>query len=217
MLPRLEPRAGLTAGRRGTLALLVSFAAGASPARAADAVYLVEAASGFAVPLDDRHRDVYGNAALFSVAGAHRPGASDTWVFAEVGLAHASGFTYDRDPTFLFGDTQQWLLPITFGIRTALSTPDRVRGRVYAGIGLCAALAWRDDPLRGTETGSAYGIVLELRHDLAVADRFGLFVQPRLVLLSPVDYGRIQDTEHSNLRIEFGTSFGRAAGTARRY
>lgn len=205
------------ATRTGIVSCLLSPLAAATPVFGGEPMYLVETAAGFAIPFQSKQRDHFGNAAVFSVAGAHRPGHADTWIFVEVGLVHSSGFTYDPDPTFLFGETEQWLLPLTIGVRAGLSTPDRVRGRVYAGIGLRIVPAWRDDPLRGTESGAALGLVVEMRHDFALAERFGLFVQPRFVLLSPVDYGRIQDVDHTSLNLEVGTSFGRAAGTLRRY
>jgi len=163
----------------------------------------VEFGGGFAVPFQEDNRTAYGAAPVFHLGYAARF-AKQGWVVVESGLQTSGGDLID-DPTFEV-NTRYWLLPVGFGLRGNAGEPGQ---RVQLGLGLMfqSVWTWFENPRGQISSEPSFGVALDLRPEIMLNERWGLWLRQRLVLLSASAKDK-SGLNHSSGQTEIGLSFG---------
>ncbi len=135
--------------------------------------------------------------------------------FVEAGFATASTDHY-RDPTFDFGPTRYWIMPVLCGFRANLEAPNRPGiSRFDLGMAAVIALTHWDDVFGTNHSESTWGFAFDAGPGWAVNERWGVWLRARVMLLAPTSYGdAVGSVNHSRAELRLGTWFGRG-GTVR--
>lgn len=191
------------------LALVVVVAPQAAMAQSR--TYGLELGAGTFIPLDQEHRDDYGNGALASLGVTSQLTPTGAWLLCDVGVTRNRGQELAFDPTFVTEEATLWLVPIRVGVRRDL-VPPTYEGypRVYFGVALQTTIATASVPLLETQTSAAFGAAFEVSLDLVGGDHWRLWLRQALALSSSVRLApelRALDLSGAQLQAGLGYTF----------
>ncbi len=178
------------------------------PGESPPPVHQIDLCVGGLAPFDSELRDAYGVATALTLGYAPRLGAGDTRLILDVGYIHSSGAEFTNDATFEIPKAEYTLYPINIGVRTNFVPSVGGPVALYLGVALQWTPTRWEAPFVGSESTPVLGALVELRPELTLSDRWGVWVRNRISLVSDSDFGnRIADLNSSGSLLEIGASF----------
>lgn len=211
---RIRLDARRAALRRATLrwaALATLVACRPAAAHAPDAtgsLHQFDLSAGGHAPFDGDLRESYGIGKVVTIGYAPRVGAGDTRLILDVGVIRSTGAAVQSDPTFEVDDAVFRLYPISLGIRTNV-VPAASRGPVafYFGAAVQITPTRWSVPFAASKSSPTVGMLLEIRPEVALTDRWSVWMRDRILLLADAAYGDLGNANHSGSQLELGVSF----------
>gem|GEM_PF-1326952 len=170
----------------------------------------LEISGGIHTNLDSDHREIFGNASIFSLAYSAPLTPRDVHLIVEISYGSNSGnATWPADPSFELPESRYWFVPIVMGIRTNL-VPERSRGPLglYLGFGIVTLFTGFEGPLGVHDTATSLGAMAELRPQLNLNPHFALWVRERINVATDASYTSGMDMNYSGAALQIGISLG---------